>query len=154
MRPGARRSAGLTLVEVLVALLIVVLLGVITAALVLPSLTSDQNARQRTLALRAAETWLDRFRAAQEPRLATTSCAVSGSVLTCTYPYGYSYPASEYPTHTPQLAATMSPFRHVVTATRLAGGTGTNVSEWSVSAQVFWKQGGSERSTTLSTRMN
>lgn len=154
MRPVSHRIAGLTLVETLVALLLVILMGIATASFILPSLTTDQNAKQRTLALRAAETWLDRYRANQEPKASPpASCAVSGSSVVCTYAYGYAYPSSEWAAHTPQLATSMSPFRHILTLTLLSGGTpGSNVAEWSATAQVFWKQATVERSVTLSTR--
>lgn len=154
MKPTSRLTAGLTLVETLVALLLTVIMATATTAFILPSLTTDQNSRQRTLALRAAETWLDRYRANQEPKASPpASCTVSGSSVVCAYDYGYAYPSSEWAAHTPQLASAMSPFRHILTLTLLAGGApGSNVAEWSATAQVFWKQAAVERSVTISTR--
>lgn len=149
---GTRREAGLTLIETLVAMVLVIVITSIPLLLFIPAAQSDNNARQRTLALRAAETWLDRYRANQEPMVAAASiCAVSGSKVTCTYPYNYTYPASDWATHTPQLATIMSPFRHVVTMTVLS--SGTNVWEYQVTAQTFWKQGTLEKSTSLTSRM-
>jgi type II secretory pathway pseudopilin PulG len=147
-----RRESGLTLVETLVAIVMFAVLSLIPLALFIPASQSDNNARQRTLALRAAETWLDRYRANQEPKVAAGSvCTVSGSTVTCAYPYKYTYPTSDFSTHDAQLAIIMSPFRHVVTSTILAGGT--NVSEWQITAQTFWKQGTSEKSVSLTTRV-
>lgn len=148
----AGRTAGLTLTEVMVSVALVGVLATIPALLYLPSVQSDANARQRSLATRAAETWLDRYRAAQEPQVATGSvCAVSGSVITCTYPYNYSYPSSDWNTHTPQLASQMAPFRHVVTITWLA--SGGNMVLRNVQAQTYWREGRNERSVALTTRM-
>ncbi|OLV16862.1 type IV pilus modification PilV family protein [Deinococcus marmoris] len=147
-----RREDGLTLIETLVAMVLLGVVSLLPILLFVPSAQSNQSARQRTLALRAAETWLDRYRANQEPMVAVAGfCVVGGSVLTCTYPYNYSYPSSDWSTHDAQLAAIMSPFRHVVTMQVLA--SGTNVWKYEVKAQTFWKESGREKSTTLTTRM-
>lgn len=147
-----RRQAGLTLVETLVGIAVLAVVSLLPILLFVPSAQTDNSARQRTLALRAAETWLDRYRANQEPMVAVPGvCSVSGSLLTCTYPYSYSYPGTDWATHDAQLARIMSPFRHVVTLRVLA--SGANVWEYEVSAQTFWKQGAQEKSTTLATRM-
>lgn len=149
---STRREAGLTLIETLVSMVLVIALASVPVFFLIPASQSDNNARQRTLVLRAAETWLDRYRANQEPMVAAGSiCTVSGSVVTCNYPYNYTYPASDWASHTPQLAAIMSPFRHVITMTVLA--SGTNVWKYQVTAQTFWKQGAVEKSATLTTRM-
>ncbi|GMA15366.1 type IV pilus modification PilV family protein [Deinococcus metallilatus] len=146
------RDAGLTLVETLVAIALLAVVSLFPILLFVPSMQTNNTAKQRTLALRAAETWLDRYRANQEPMLAVPGlCTVSGSVVTCTYPYNYSYSSSDWSTHDAQLASIMSPFRHVVTLRVLA--SGANVWEYEVSAQTFWKQGSQEKSTTLTTRM-
>ena len=147
-----RREQGLTLVETLVAIAVLAVLSLLPLALFVPAAKSDVNAQQRTLALRSAETWLDRYRASQEPKVAVPGyCTVSGNSVTCNYPYNYAYPSSDWATHTPQLAAIMSPFRHTVVSTVLAAGT--NVWEWQVTAQTFWKEGSTEKSTTLTTRV-
>lgn len=146
-------EAGLTLIETLVALVLVATLTIIPVYLLLPATQSDNNAKQRTLAVRAAETWLDRYRANQEPKSAVAGyCTVSGSVTTCAYPYNYTYPiTADFIFHDAKLASIMSPFRHVVTITYLANGV--NVSEYEIKAQVFWKDGAKERSTLIMTRV-
>ena len=142
----------MTLVETLVAIVVTAALSVIPLALFVPSARSNANAQQRTLALRAAETWLDRYRASQEPKVSVPGyCTVSGSTVTCTYPYNYTYPASDWSFHTPALATIMSPFKHVITSTVLA--SGAQVWEWQVTAQTFWLQNGVEKSTSLTTRV-
>jgi len=148
-----KRQAGLTLVETIVAVALVGVLSIIPVYLLLPAATSDNNARQRTLAVRAAETWLDRYRANQEPKSAVAGyCTVSGSTTTCAYPYGYTYPATaDFIYHDTNLASIMSPFRHVLNITYLYNGA--NVSEYEVKAQVFWKEGAKELSTTITTRV-
>ena len=147
-----RREKGLTLVETLVAIVVLAALSVIPLALFIPAARSNTNAQQRTLALRAAETWLDRYRASQEPKVSVAGyCTVAGSTTTCTYPYNYTYPASDWSSHTPALATIMSPFKHIVTSTVLA--SGTQVWEWQVTAQTFWLQNGVEKSTSLTTRV-
>lgn len=137
-------SQGLTLVEVLVSLAIFAVVAILPAVLFVPAMQTDQNSRQRTLALRATETWLDRYRANQEPILARPGCVVSGSTLTCTYAKGATYATQE-------LTAIMSPFSHVVTVT--SGPAGTNVRQWTVVAKTSWLQGGKTNTTQLSTRV-
>ena len=147
-----RREKGLTLVETLVAIVVLAALSVIPLALFIPSARSNSNAQQRTLALRAAETWLDRYRASQEPKVSVAGyCTVAGSTTTCTYPYNYTYPAADWSSHTPELATIMSPFKHIITSTVLA--SGTQVWEWQITAQTFWLQNGIEKSTSLTTRV-
>ncbi len=147
-----RTTAGLTLVETLVSMALLAVVSLLPMMLFVPSAQTNQSARQRTLALRAAETWLDRYRANQEPMVAVPGyCTVSGSLLTCAYPYNYSYPSSDWSTHDAQLASIMSPFRHQVVMQVLA--SGTNVWKYEVKAQTFWREGGKEKSTTLTTRM-
>ena len=132
--------------ETLVALAVFAVVSLLPLLLFIPASQTDQAARQRTLALRADETWLDRYRANQEPLSATPPHCVltSSTVLTCTYAKGDSYA-------TPELTALMSPFNHVITIT--TGAPGINVREWRVSVTTSWPQGSKTLSTTLTTRM-
>jgi len=137
-------TQGMTIIEVLISL---VLFGVLTSLgmmLFVPSVQTDANSRQRTLALRAEETWLDRYRANLEPIIAGPRCAVAGSTLTCTYPKNDTYA-------TPELTAIMAPFSHVVTV--VSGPSGSNVRQWTVTAQSSWVTAGKTSSSQLSTRV-
>ncbi|GGL01381.1 type IV pilus modification PilV family protein [Deinococcus radiotolerans] len=148
------RDAGLTIVEILVAIVIV---GVITAA-VMPLLTSsmrsNSSARTRTQAVSAAETWMERYRDGREPLKSVGSCTenISG-VVTCTYPLNFNYANdTAVPTHTADGASMNSqfqPFKSVLVATPIS--EGINVTLWELKVTVSWTEK-EEKSVTAYTR--
>ncbi|GGR07617.1 type IV pilus modification PilV family protein [Deinococcus ruber] len=142
-------NKGLTLVETIVALAVFSVVATLPLALFIPASQTDSNARMRTLALRADETWLDRYRSNQEQPISGGACTLNSNstILTCNYPLNYSYA-------TPELTSIMNPsiFSHVITVT--GGAAGTNVHEWQVIAKTSWKQGGKTYNTQLTTRVS
>lgn len=137
---------GLTILEVMISLILVSFVSLVPVLFLIPASQTDSDSRQRTLAIRAAETWLDRYRANQEAIISRPGCVVAGTTMTCTYAKNATY-------STPELTSIMSPFEHVVTVT--SGAAGTNVREWTVTAKTSWTMstGKSKQSVRLSTRM-
>jgi len=148
-----RATTALTLPEVLVALAILAV--VISAILPLfPSaIVSDANSRSRSRAITAAETWLDRNRAGQEPTTATGPCAITGASVVCTYAYGHDFATDGVGTHADgadALRDMMTGLRAVTTLTLLSSGTNSN--KWQLKASVSWRQRGGESRVDLTTR--
>lgn len=140
-----RRSRGLTLVEVLIALLV---LGLVVGAFtttVVSSLRINSDDRIRARAIAAAETWLDRFRAKSLDFNAFTTAQ--------SYPYGYDY--ANDPTFVaagdpnPEvLNQEWGPFRFTVQTRSFS----TSPQVWTVTVTTFYrKTGGGEASFVLST---
>ena len=77
------RRDGLTLVEVMVALVMISIICMISGAFFIDSIQTDADSRNRIQAIAASEGWLDRFRAKS---LDFTYFATKQS-----YPYNYDY---------------------------------------------------------------
>ena len=116
---GAERTAGLTIIEILVSLALFLTLMMAVSTTLLSSLKTNRQTETRATVTRAAETWADRYRGGLEPRLATNSCSVAGNTLTCTYPKGYAYPPSEWGKWDADFRAIMQPYAHTITLTVL-----------------------------------
>jgi prepilin-type N-terminal cleavage/methylation domain-containing protein len=140
-----RRSHGLTLVEVLIALLVLGLVAGAFTTTVVSSLRMNSDDRIRARAIAAAETWLDRFRAKSLDFNAFTTAR--------SYPYGYNY-ASD-PTFVAAgdpspavLNQEWGPFRFTVQTRSFS----TSPQVWTVTVTTFYrKTGGGEASFVLST---
>lgn len=78
-----KRRAGLTLVEVMVALVMISVICMISGTFFVNSVQTDADSRNRIQAIAASEGWLDRFRA---KTLDFTYFATKRS-----YPYAYNY---------------------------------------------------------------
>ena len=78
-----RRRKGLTLVEILVALVVLSIIGAVVATALISNMRLNAEGRVREQALAATQTWLDRFRA----KTLDFSAFQSGQ----TYDYGYDY---------------------------------------------------------------
>ncbi len=140
-----RRSHGLTLVEVLIALLVLGLVAGAFTSTVVSSLRMNSDDRIRARAIAAAETWLDRFRAKSLDFNAFTTAR--------SYPYGYDYAGD--PTFVAAgdpnpavLNQEWGPFRFTVQTRRFSD----SPLVWTVTVTTFYrKTGGGEASFVLST---
>ncbi len=156
-----RRACGLTIVEVLIAM---VLLMVIMAAIMplFPSaIVSNKNSRMRSQATAVAETWLDRYRNKQEPLAAagslcseTTDPDSSQPVVTCSYPADHDYGADSatIPSHNAGMNGQMAPFSTVITATKLRAGASS--AQWLVQVKVSWQQVKEAGGVNLATKID
>lgn len=140
-----RRIRGMTLIEVLVALVVLGLVAGAFTTTVVSSLRMNTDDRVRARAIAAAETWLDRFRA--------KSLDFGAFTTPRSFPYGYDY-ASD-----PTFVAAGDPdprilnqewgaFRFTVQATPFA----TSPQVWTVTVTTWYrKTGGGEANFVLST---
>jgi len=78
-----RESIGLTLVEVLIALVVIAILVAASVPIIISSMQSSADNRIRAQAVAATEVWLDRFRA-KSLDFSTFSSGID-------YPYGYDF---------------------------------------------------------------
>ncbi|WP_045233909.1 prepilin-type N-terminal cleavage/methylation domain-containing protein [Deinococcus pimensis] len=141
-----KRAPGLTLVEVLVAIAVVGVIVAVVSPLLITSMSGNASSRERTRAIGAAETWLDRYRALREP-FPTTGSA------TYTYGYGFDFATDGVSAHSTDAAALntqMQKYRSVIDVTRVS--TGTSAVLWEIRANVWFRQGG-EQHVELSTRV-
>lgn len=140
-----RRTSGLTLIEVLIALSVLGLVAGAFTLTVVSSLRMNTDDRIRAQAVAAAETWLDRFRAKSLDFNAFTGGE--------TFPYGYDYAAD------PTFVAAGDPSPEVLN--REWGSFSFTVKTrpfsedpliWTVTVETFYrKTGGGEASFVLST---
>lgn len=138
---GARadaRQAGFSIVEVLVALSVCAILLTSLSSLLLSSIRSDGASRARTSVDSVVESWLDRYRARQEPLgAAGSACIGSGNTFTCSYAVGHNYGADGVYSHSAS-ASSMStrfgPYLNVISGTRLQAGTSQEL--WQITVQV------------------
>lgn len=134
----APQQHGFTVVEVLVAMTIVLVVITSLSTLLISSMRTDAASRSRTTVNSVAESWLDRYRANQEPLQATgTVCTGTATTFSCTYPTGHNYGTDAIPSHSlsaTDMNARFQAFRSVITGTRLQAGTNREL--WQVSVQV------------------
>lgn len=132
------QQAGFSIVEVLVALSVSAILITSLSSLLLSSIRSDGASRARTTVDSVAESWLDRYRARQEPLEAAGSvCGGNNSSFTCTYPVGHNYGLDGVYSHSASASSMNSRFggyRNVITGTRLQAGTSQEL--WQITVQV------------------
>lgn len=135
-----RAQAGFSIVEVLVALLITGITVTFVSNGLISSMRSDASSRARTSVNTITESWMDRYRANQEPFDAEGSVctdASGGTTFTCTYPTGLDYGRDGVYSHSASAAAMnarFSAYRTVVTGTRLQKGTSREL--WQLRVQV------------------
>ncbi|WP_019584638.1 prepilin-type N-terminal cleavage/methylation domain-containing protein [Deinococcus apachensis] len=139
-----RRQDGLTITEVLVAIVIVLVIVASVMPLLTASMLSNSKSRTRSQALTAAETWLDRYRSGREP-LDTVAgvCTKSATkVVTCTYDYKRDYTKDTAIASHVADGATLNtqfvPFKSTIVATPIS--SGMNATVWALSVTVAWQQ--------------
>ncbi|GGN36734.1 type II secretion system protein [Deinococcus daejeonensis] len=148
------RDPGLTIVEILVAIVIVGVITVAVMPLLTTSMTSNSSSRTRTQAVSAAETWMERYRDGREPLKTVGNCVEDASdVVTCTYPLNFDYVADSAVTSHAADGASMNtqfqPFKSVLVATPVS--SGVNINLWELKVTVSWKEK-EEKSVTAYTR--
>ncbi|GGS00575.1 type II secretion system protein [Deinococcus sedimenti] len=148
------RDSGLTIVEILVAIVIVGVITVAVMPLLTTSMTSNSSSRTRTQAVSAAETWMERYRDGREPVQAVGSCTEgSTDVITCTYPKDFNYANDTAITSHAADGASMNtqfqPFKTVLVATPVS--SGVNITLWELKVTVSWTEK-EEKSVTAYTR--
>ncbi|WP_165795263.1 type IV pilus modification PilV family protein [Deinococcus koreensis] len=133
-----QQQAGFSIVEVLVALSVSAILITSLSSLLLTSIRSDGASRARTTVDSVTESWLDRYRARQEPLGSAGSvCSGNSSSFTCTYPVGHNYSLDGIYSHSASASSMSSRFggyRNVITGTRLQAGTSQEL--WQITVQV------------------
>lgn len=129
---------GMTIVEVLVAIVIVTVFTVVASTMMISLLNTNQRSRQRTSASTVMESWFERYKAGIEPMsVAGSACTGSTTTFTCTYAKGWNYASDGIAQHQASSASMNSnfqPYASVVTGTRLQ--KGTNRELWSLVIRV------------------
>lgn len=149
-----KRAEGLTITEVLVAMLLVLVMATSVSPLLTATMSNNSSSRSRSSALNAAETWVERYRSAQEPLDTVGPCVedATGKVR-CTYGYGHDFSRdagiSSHVADAVNLNSQFERFRTVLEATPVSAGS--NLSLWELKVQVFWKEK-EEKSVTVYTR--
>ncbi len=139
-----KRSSGFTLIEVLIALVIIGSVAAVTVGPMTSSMRLNSDTRTRAQSLTAAEAWLDRFRA--------KSLSFTSFNTTQTYDY-----KTDYSTNTTFVDAAdndptalnreWSNFKYAVTTVSYS----TSPQIWRVTVQTFYRGSGGESSFVLST---
>ncbi|WP_221090493.1 hypothetical protein [Deinococcus aquaedulcis] len=149
-----KRAEGLTITEVLVAMLLVLVMATSVSPMLTATMSNNSSSRTRSSALSAAETWIERYRSGQEPLDTVGPCVeVPTGKVTCTYAYDHSFSGDTgIPSHVSDAAnlkGQFERFRSVLEATPVS--SGSNLSLWELKVQVFWKEK-EEKSVTVYTR--
>lgn len=128
MRPENEFRAGFTLVEVLIAMGITLIVLTAVSTLLVSSVRSDGKSRSRTTVTSVLESWMERYRAGQEPLGGAGSVCTgnaSETAFTCTYATGHDYSNDSIYEHQLSGATLNSRFqkyRSVITGTKLRDG--------------------------------
>ncbi|MFC4426666.1 type IV pilus modification PilV family protein [Deinococcus navajonensis] len=132
------RQNGFSIVEVLVALTITVIVLTSLSTMLISSIRTDGASRARTTVNSVVESWLDRYRARQEPLNAVGNvCTATLTTFSCTYPKGHDYAADGWYPHSASAGSMnerFQPYQSVITGTRLQAGT--NRALWQINVQV------------------
>ena len=140
------RSAGFTVIEVLVAILIIAIVTGASLVGLTGSMRSNNDNRVRARAVAAAQTWPDRFRAKS---LDFNLFVGAGK----TYAYGYNYTGdsdlvSAGDPNASQVNSELQPFKYTITTSSI---NATPII-WKVNVQTFFKvSNGGESNFTLET---
>ena len=136
-RANAQQS-GFSIVEVLVALSVSAVLLTSLSSLLLSSIRSDGASRARTSVDTVVESWLDRYRARQEPLgVAGSACSGGANSFTCTYAVGHNYSLDGVYSHlasASSMGTRFGPYLNVISGTRLQAGTSQEL--WQITVQV------------------
>ena len=132
---GAQAQRGMTIVEVLVALLIVAVLSTVSSTMIIGMLSANQRSRQRTSASTVMQSWLERYKANLEPLAAATPCTTpSATTFKCTYSKDWDYGGDGVLSHTASMNAKFQGFSSVITGTQLQ--VGANRQLWAITVDV------------------
>ncbi len=140
-----RRAQGLTLVEILIALLILSFIGGVIATALISNIRLNADGRTREQAIAAASTWIDRFKAK------TLDFGHFTGGVTYDYGYAYSTDSTFVAAGDPDPAALdreWGPFKFVVTTEKVV----ENPAIWRVRVVTYYRRaGGGEGSFAVET---
>lgn len=139
-----RRQGGMTIIEVLVATVVVLVVVASVLPLLTTTMLTNSKSRTRSQALAAAETWLDRYRSGREPLDAAAGvCTRAGTgAVTCIYDarrdYGRDTAIASHVADAATLNTQFAPFKSTIVATPIVNGL--NATVWALSVTVAWPQ--------------